>query len=125
MSHGARRLLGYAMNTGIPVLDHYYALLLPAVAAAAAAAKLVNTPSRWVAQAKRPKLDIKKDAKGMVVVPGATVLEVTSAKQLLACIQGGQNHRHVASTQVPLLPSTSPPPAGTRACSLRPCKVVN
>ena len=37
----------------------------------------------------------------MVVVPGALVLEVTSAKELLASIQSGQNHRHVASTQVP------------------------
>ena len=49
---------------------------------------------------KPARLDIKKDAKGMVVVPGATVLEVTSAKELLANIQAGQNHRHVASTQV-------------------------
>lgn len=35
-----------------------------------------------------------------MVVPGATILEVTSAKELLSSIQGGQNHRHVASTQV-------------------------
>ena len=52
------------------------------------------------AQGKAPRLDIKKDAKGMVVVPGATVLEVTSAKELLANIAAGQTHRHVASTQV-------------------------
>ena len=36
----------------------------------------------------------------MVVVPGATVLEVTSAKELMAQITAGQTHRHVASTQV-------------------------
>lgn len=41
----------------------------------------------------------------MVVVPGATILEVTSAKELLSTIQGGQNHRHVASTQVRSVPS--------------------
>ena len=52
------------------------------------------------AQGKAPRLDIKKDAKGMVVVPGATVVEVTSAKELLANIAAGQTHRHVASTQV-------------------------
>ncbi len=51
-------------------------------------------------QAKAPRLDIKKDNKGMVVVPGATVLEVTSAKELMAQITAGQTHRHVASTQV-------------------------
>ena len=51
-------------------------------------------------QAKAPRLDIKKDSKGMVVVPGATMLEVTSAKELMAQITAGQTHRHVASTQV-------------------------
>lgn len=52
---------------------------------------------------KQPKLEIKKDAKGMVTVPGATVVEVTSAKQLWAVIEAGQKNRHVAATQVHFL----------------------
>lgn len=52
-------------------------------------------------QGKQPRLDVKKDPKGMVTVPGATVLEVTSAKQLWAAIESGQKNRHVAATQVP------------------------
>lgn len=36
----------------------------------------------------------------MVVVPGATVVEVTSAKQLWAVIEAGQKSRHVSATQV-------------------------
>ncbi|KAG2501877.1 hypothetical protein HYH03_000375 [Edaphochlamys debaryana] len=47
-----------------------------------------------------PKLDIKKDPKGMVTVVGATVVEVTSAKELMAAIEAGQQRRHVASTQM-------------------------
>ncbi|GFH29557.1 uncharacterized protein HaLaN_28241 [Haematococcus lacustris] len=47
-----------------------------------------------------PKLDIKKDPKGLVTVAGATIVEVTSAKELLATIEAGQNRRHVASTQM-------------------------
>ncbi|MEW5314403.1 MAG: hypothetical protein WDW38_005908 [Sanguina aurantia] len=46
----------------------------------------------------KPKLTIKQDPKGMVVVTGTTVLEVTCAKDLLAAIESGQNRRHVAST---------------------------
>lgn len=50
---------------------------------------------------KAPRLDIKKDARtGMVTVPGAIVVEVTSAKQLMAEITRGQKSRHVSSTQM-------------------------
>uniref|UniRef100_A0A7S0WQ45 Kinesin motor domain-containing protein n=1 Tax=Chlamydomonas leiostraca TaxID=1034604 RepID=A0A7S0WQ45_9CHLO len=47
-----------------------------------------------------PKLEIKKDPKGLVTVAGATVVEVTSAKELMATIENGQQRRHVASTQM-------------------------
>jgi hypothetical protein len=47
------------------------------------------------------KLDIKKDARsGMVSVPGAIVVEVTSARQLMDEIARGQKSRHVSSTQM-------------------------
>ncbi|KAL4525971.1 hypothetical protein Ndes2437B_g07246 [Nannochloris sp. 'desiccata'] len=49
---------------------------------------------------KQPKLDIKKDPKGVVTVPGATVIEVTSAHQLMTAIEEGQKRRHVSSTQM-------------------------
>ncbi|KAK9917170.1 hypothetical protein WJX75_001536 [Coccomyxa subellipsoidea] len=52
------------------------------------------------AAVRAPKLEIKKDAKGMVSVPGATMIEVTSAKELLATIEKGQQRRHVSSTQM-------------------------
>lgn len=51
-------------------------------------------------QTRAPKLEIKKDAKGMVTVPGATMIEVTSARELLSTIEKGQQRRHVSSTQV-------------------------
>ena len=48
-----------------------------------------------------PRLDIKKDARtGMVTVPGAMVVEVTSARQLLDEIARGQKSRHTSSTQM-------------------------
>ena len=49
---------------------------------------------------KMPKLEIKKDPKGVVTVPGATVVEVTSARELMATIEEGQKRRHVSSTQM-------------------------
>jgi hypothetical protein len=49
---------------------------------------------------KTPKLEIKKDPKGVVTVPGATVVEVTSARELLSTIEEGQKRRHVSSTQM-------------------------
>jgi len=47
-----------------------------------------------------PKLDIKKDAKGLVTVQGATTIEVTSSKELRDAIEFGQQRRHVAGTQM-------------------------
>ena len=48
-----------------------------------------------------PRLDIKKDARtGMVTVPGAQVIEVTSAQQLMDEIVRGQKSRHTSSTQM-------------------------
>ena len=38
-------------------------------------------------QAKPAKLDIKKDGKGVVTVPGATQVDITSARALLATIE--------------------------------------
>jgi hypothetical protein len=50
-------------------------------------------------QVKGPKLEIKKDVKGMVHVPGATLVTVHSAKELLNTIEKGQLRRHVGETQ--------------------------
>ncbi|KAL3130979.1 hypothetical protein ABBQ38_000302 [Trebouxia sp. C0009 RCD-2024] len=49
---------------------------------------------------RQPRLEIKKDAKGMVIVPGAILVEVTSARELLATFEKGQTQRHVSSTQM-------------------------
>ena len=50
---------------------------------------------------RAPRLDIKKDARtGMVTVPGAQVIEVTSARQLMDEIVRGQKSRHTSSTQM-------------------------
>lgn len=50
---------------------------------------------------KAPKLEIKKDPKGMVTVPGVTVVEnITSARELMSVLEGGQARRHVASTKM-------------------------
>ena len=38
-------------------------------------------------QVRQPRLEIKKDAKGMVVVPGAILIEVTSARELMATFE--------------------------------------
>ena len=51
-------------------------------------------------QVKGPRLEIKKDIKGMVHVPGAVVVEVTSARQLISTIEKGQLRRHVGETQM-------------------------
>lgn len=51
-------------------------------------------------EGKSSKLEIKKDPKGVVTVPGATIVEVTSARELLATIEQGQKRRHVSSTQM-------------------------
>lgn len=36
---------------------------------------------------RQARLEIKKDTKGMVVVPGAVMVEVTSARELLATFE--------------------------------------
>ena len=46
------------------------------------------------------KLEIKRDPKGMVVVHGATLVEVTDAYELLETIESGQRRRHVSETQM-------------------------
>ncbi|GMH43362.1 hypothetical protein BSKO_11284 [Bryopsis sp. KO-2023] len=47
-----------------------------------------------------PKLDIKKDSKGMVIISGAKAVEVTSPSQAMDAIEFGQQRRHVSSTQM-------------------------
>ncbi|CAD7703005.1 unnamed protein product [Ostreobium quekettii] len=47
-----------------------------------------------------PKLEIKRDVKGMVSVQGVTRVNVTSPEELMQTIEDGQNRRHVASTQM-------------------------
>ena len=49
---------------------------------------------------KSRKLEIKKDPKGVVTVPGTTVVEVTSARELMDTLEEGQKRRHVSSTQM-------------------------
>lgn len=50
---------------------------------------------------KAAKLEIKKDPKGMVTIPGATIVEnITSARELMSVLEGGQSRRHVASTKM-------------------------
>lgn len=48
--------------------------------------------------AEVPRLEIKKDTKGMVTVMGATVVEVTSSKALMKVIKDGLDKRHVSSS---------------------------
>lgn len=49
---------------------------------------------------KQPKLDIKKDPKGVVTVPGAIIVPVHSARELMNVIEGGLTRRKVSSTQM-------------------------
>lgn len=52
-------------------------------------------------QYKAPKLEIKKDPKGVVTVPGTSVVDnITSARELMDVIESGLARRRVASTQV-------------------------
>lgn len=46
------------------------------------------------------RLEIKQDRAGMVVVAGVSMVEVTSAKDLMTSLEAGQNRRHVSSTQM-------------------------
>ncbi|GMI86293.1 ZWICHEL, KINESIN-LIKE CALMODULIN-BINDING PROTEIN, POTATO KINESIN-LIKE CALMODULIN-BINDING PROTEIN [Hibiscus trionum] len=50
--------------------------------------------------AKRMKLDIKKDAKGMVAVENATVLPISTFEELKSIIQRGSERRHTSGTQM-------------------------
>ncbi|KAE8707171.1 Kinesin-like calmodulin-binding protein-like protein [Hibiscus syriacus] len=50
--------------------------------------------------AKRLKLDIKKDAKGMVGVENATVLPISTFEELKSIIQRGSERRHTSGTQM-------------------------
>ncbi|CAA0821062.1 Kinesin-like calmodulin-binding protein [Striga hermonthica] len=48
--------------------------------------------------AKRSKLDIKKDSKGMVVVENVTILSITSYDELRSIIERGSEQRHTTGT---------------------------
>ncbi|CAI5934130.1 unnamed protein product, partial [Closterium sp. NIES-64] len=50
--------------------------------------------------AVKRKLEVKKDAKGMVVVENATLIEVEYLSQLEAVVEGGMERRAVAGTQM-------------------------
>ncbi|KAL6222138.1 hypothetical protein ACLB2K_005530 [Fragaria x ananassa] len=50
--------------------------------------------------AKRPKLDIKKDSKGMVAVENITVLSISTHEELKSVIQRGSEQRHTSGTQM-------------------------
>eukprot|EP00794_Sanderia_malayensis_P009619 gene9619-10602_t len=49
---------------------------------------------------KDAKLDIHKDKKGMVVVPGAVVHEINSSDQLMQMFEKGSSTRHTSSTKM-------------------------
>ncbi|KAF7130507.1 hypothetical protein RHSIM_Rhsim10G0188900 [Rhododendron simsii] len=48
--------------------------------------------------AKHPKLDIKKDSKGMVSIENATVVSITTHEELKSIIQRGSERRHTTGT---------------------------
>lgn len=50
--------------------------------------------------AKRPKLDIKKDSKGMVTVENVTIASISTIEELRSIIQKGSEQRHVSGTQM-------------------------
>ncbi|KAI4386895.1 hypothetical protein MLD38_004774 [Melastoma candidum] len=50
--------------------------------------------------AKRFKLDIKKDSKGMVSVENATVVTISTTEELRSIIQRGSEQRHTSGTQM-------------------------
>lgn len=49
---------------------------------------------------KRQKLEVKKDAKGLVVVENATMLTITSREELEAIVATGLEQRHTSGTQM-------------------------
>ncbi|KAJ8771027.1 hypothetical protein K2173_023352 [Erythroxylum novogranatense] len=56
---------------------------------------------------KPSKLDIKKDAKGMVMVENVTVVSITTYEELQTIIQKGYEQRHTSGTQMNLESSRS------------------
>lgn len=50
--------------------------------------------------AKRLKLDIKKDSKGMVLVENVTVVPISTFEEIESIIQRGSDQRHTAGTQM-------------------------
>ncbi|XVE87578.1 hypothetical protein DITRI_Ditri18aG0128700 [Diplodiscus trichospermus] len=50
--------------------------------------------------AKRLKLDIKKDSKGMVAVENTTVISISTFEELKSIIQKGSERRHTSGTQM-------------------------
>lgn len=53
------------------------------------------------------RLQIKRDCEQMIVVSGATVLEMHSAEELITTFEEGHRHRHVAETQLNIASSRS------------------
>ncbi|KAL9328352.1 hypothetical protein ACSQ67_003355 [Phaseolus vulgaris] len=50
--------------------------------------------------AKRLKLDIKKDSKGMVAVENVTILSISTVEELNSIIQRGSEQRHTSGTRM-------------------------
>ncbi|KAH1266734.1 Kinesin-like protein KIN-14E [Glycine max] len=50
--------------------------------------------------AKRLKLDIKKDSKGMVAVENVTIVSISTMEELNSIIQRGSEQRHTSGTQM-------------------------
>ncbi|XP_074301759.1 kinesin-like protein KIN-14E isoform X2 [Silene latifolia] len=50
--------------------------------------------------AKRLKLDIKKDSKGMVTVENTTIVHISTIEELRSVIQKGSEQRHISGTQM-------------------------
>ncbi|KAK9678681.1 hypothetical protein RND81_11G227100 [Saponaria officinalis] len=50
--------------------------------------------------AKRLKLDVKKDSKGMVTVENATIVHVSTLEELRSVIQKGSEQRHISGTHM-------------------------
>ncbi len=59
---------------------------------------LLPEPPRGGAAPERPPLAIKKDAKGWVTVPGATVREPATYADLVSIMREGVSRRRTAST---------------------------
>lgn len=51
-------------------------------------------------EGSEPKLDIKKDSKGMVVIQGAVILDCPSAQRTMEIFDAGNKVRHVGATKM-------------------------